>query len=72
MTTTAENVLELARSMYHLSNEVDELRRRLDALDQRREGLDPEQLAEIVASRLAPELGAARRAQRLAGRRASR
>jgi hypothetical protein len=70
MTTTAENVLELARSMYHLSNEVDELKRRLDALDHRRERLDPEELAEIVASRLAPRLDAARRVQRLAGRRA--
>ena len=58
MTTTADNVLELARSMYHLSCEVDALRRRLDALDHRREGLDAEELAEIVASRLAPELGA--------------
>ena len=72
MTTTAENVLELARSMYRLSCEVDELRVRLDALDRHREGVDAEQLAEVVASRLAPQLDAARRAQRLAVRRASK
>ena len=68
MTTTAENVLELARSMFHLSDEVDELRRRLDALDRHREGIDPEELAEVVASRLAPELDAARRVARAARR----
>ena len=72
MTTTAQNILELARTVFHLSAELDELRRRLDALDRRREGIDPEQLAEIVASRLAPQLDAARRAQRLAVRRASK
>ena len=72
MTTTAENVLELAQSMYHLSHEIDELRRRLDALDRHREGIDPEQLAEVVAHRLAPQLDAARRAQRLASRRVAK
>ena len=72
MTTTAENILELARTVFALSAEIDELRRQLEALGQRREGLDPEQLAELVASRLAPQLDAARRVQRLAVRRASK
>jgi hypothetical protein len=52
------------RIVVNLTDEVDELRRRVDTLDQRREGLDPEQLAEVVANRLAPQLDAARRAAR--------
>ena len=44
---------------------------RCDALDRAPGGLDPEQLAEIVASRLAPQLDAARRAART-GRRTPR
>ena len=72
MTTTADNVLELARAMVWLDEEVDRLRRRVDALEQLRDGVDPEQLAEVVAARLGSELGAVRRAQRLAGRRVPR
>ena len=65
-------VLEMARLIYHLSGEIDELRARVDALDRHRDGVvDPEQLAEIVASRLAPELDAVRRAART-GRKVSR
>ena len=71
MTSTAANVLELARIVVNLADEVHELRRRLDAVDQRREGLDPEQLAEIVANRLAPQLDAVRRVART-GRRMSK
>ena len=55
--------------MVWLDEEVDRLRRRVDALEHR-EGVDPEVVAEVAAARLGPELGAARRAQRLTVRRA--
>ena len=54
MTTTAENVLEIARALYGLSAEVDELRKWVDAFHHHREGLDVEQLAGLVVSRLEP------------------
>ena len=68
MTSTAQNVLELARIVVNLADEVAELHRRLDAVDRRREGFDPEQLAGVVVARLTPQLDAAMRAAR-AGRR---
>ena len=52
--TTAQNVLELARSMFYLSNEIDELRRRLDALDRGREGVDPSSWPRPSPHSLAP------------------
>ena len=67
--TTVQNVLELARTMVWLDEEVDRLRRRVDALEQHREGVDPEVLAAVVADRMEPRLEAVRRAGRL-GRRA--
>ena len=67
--TTAQNVLEIARALFQLSNEVDELRARIDRFAHHREGLDVEQLAELVVSRLEPQIDAVRRTQRLAGRR---
>ena len=69
MTTTSENVLEIARALYALSNEVDELRARVDRFAHHREGLDAEQLAETITGRLEPRLDAIRRASR---RRAAR
>ena len=68
----ASTTLDLVRVLDCLIIQVDELRGRLDAIDRRREGgVDPEALAEVVASRLAPELGATRRALRT-GRRAAK
>ena len=66
--TTVQNVLELARTMVWLDEEVDRLRQRVAALEQHRE-FDPEQVAAVVADRLGPRLEAVRRAGRL-GRRA--
>ena len=61
----ASTMLDLVRVLDCLIIQVDELRGRLDAIDRRREGgVDPEVVAEIVASRLAPELDATRRAIR--------
>ena len=55
-----------------ITTEIVDLRHQVRTLAARREGLDPEQLAVIVANRLAPQLDAARRARRLAVRRATK
>ena len=64
MTTTTENVLELARSMYFLSNEVDELRAGSTRSISTETGLIPSSWPRSSPARLGPELGAARRAMR--------